>query len=584
MRTVVIIAVIALALEFQDAIAQENLLVNGTFEAEPSRNDVVQGWYINAWPETMRKNVLVESVQAPAPHSGSAQAVTVKRLEEKGGVIFAQPVSFGAGKVYEASISVYSSSGAYVQLVLREKKPPYREGAVDYKQLRGGWEDIRIRGGFDEDIAGVVGLRILSESSIIIDDARLKDITRDVLNNGLDAAERKGNISRRFFGMHINKLGTHLSWPSTGFGVLRLWDTGTNWADLEPERGVIRSSDWSKRRSPVSRLQFYLDHVAKQDRDCEVMLTLAVTPMWASRRSSHPYYKGTANPPTLMDDWRMYVGELGQRLRGRVRYWEIWNESDQAHQFNGTVEELLAMTKTAAEELKRSDPENLVSSPNITAYGLGLLDRFLDLGGGAFVDYVSWHYYPTTVPENSLPLIVALRDVLKRHSLDDVPVLNTEGRVRLSHSKEKALLSDDQAIQLVMRSYLVQLALGIDGFIWYVWDDDTEQTVRLWQPGVRRYEALSPAGLALKTLSGWLVGKKVQSVSVSWQAHDDQVWRLELVTPKGEHKVVLWRTNEKPLDMETRFEEWVNMLTSEGNERTFPTNQTPKTSGPILLH
>ena len=373
------------------------------------------GWYVNAWPETMRKNIMIGAVQAPAPRRGSAQAITVRYFEENGGVIFAQSVNFDAGKVYEASISVYSSKGGYVQFVLREKKPPYREGAVDYKQLRGGWEDIRIRGGFDEDIAGVVGLRVLSESSIIIDDVRLKDITRDIVTSGLDAFGRKGNLSRRFFGMHINKLGTHLSWPATGFGVLRLWDTGTNWADLEPERGVIRRSDWSSRGSPGNRLQLYLDHVAEQDRDCEVMLTLAVTPMWASRRSSPPYYRGTASPPALMNDWRIYVRELGDRLRGKVRYWEIWNESDQSHQFNGTVEELLDMTKTAAEELKRSDPENLISSPNITAYGLGLLDRFLDLGGGAFVDYVSWHYYPTTVPENSLPLIVALRDVLKRH-------------------------------------------------------------------------------------------------------------------------------------------------------------------------
>lgn len=474
--------------------------------------------------------------------------------------------------------------GAYVQFVMREKKTPYREGAVDYKQLQGGWEEIRIRGGFDEDIAGVVGLRVLSESSIIVDDAQLKDITRDVLTNGLAASPRNEPISRRFFGMHINKLGTHRSWPSTGFGVLRLWDTGTNWADLEPERGVVRSSDWSKRGSPGNRLQLYLDHVAKQDRECEVMLTLAVTPTWASRSSNPLYYRGTANPPMLMDDWRMYVGELGQRLRGKIRYWEIWNESDQTHQFSGTVEELLTMTKIAAEELKKVDTQNLVSSPNITAYGIGVLDRFLDQGGGAFVDYISWHYYPTTVPENSLPLIMALRDVLKRHSLEGLPVFNTEGRVRHSHSADKTPFLHDQSIQLVMRSYLVQLALGIDGFIWYVWDDDTEQTVRLWEPGIARYEALSPAGSALRTLGGWLVGKKTQMVSVSWQAHNDQVWRLELITPKGEHEVVIWRTNEKPLDVDTRFEEWANMVTSDGNERMFPANQVPKTSGPILLH
>lgn len=567
----------------QDAIAQENLLVNGTFEEESSRSGVVAGWYVNVWPEAMRKNVLIEAVQAPAPRSGRAQAVTIRHFEEKGGVIYAQPVNFVAGRVYEASILVYSSKGAYVQFVMREKNAPYREGAVDYKQLREGWESIRIRGGFDENIAGVVGLRVLSESSIIIDDAQLKDITLDILTTDMGVSRQKREISRRFFGMHINKLGTHRFWPSTGFGVLRLWDTGTTWADLEPEKGAIRSSDWSKRGSPFSRLQFYLDHVAKRDSECEVMLTLAVTPTWAARSSSPSYYNGTASPPVNMNDWRGYIRELGDRLHGRVRYWEIWNESDQSHQFSGTVEELVDMTKVAAEELKKANPENMVSSPNITAYGIGVLDRFLDQGGGAFVDYISWHYYPTSFPENGLPLFIALRDVLMQHFLDDLPVLNTEGRVRLSHSSDKSLFLDDHAIQLVMRSYLVQLALGINGFIWYVWDDDTEQTVRLWKPEGRRYEALSPAGSALRVLGGWLVGKKLQNVSVSWHADNDQMWSLKLISPNGEHEFIKWRTSEKPIDMGGKSAEWISMVVSDGNEITLPKTQMSQTSGPILV-
>ena len=43
-------------------------------------------------------------------------------------------------------------------------------------------------------------------------------------------------IPKTYFGLHIHRAATTTPWPTVPFGSLRLWDTYTTRADLEPQK------------------------------------------------------------------------------------------------------------------------------------------------------------------------------------------------------------------------------------------------------------------------------------------------------------------------------------------------------------
>ena len=282
-----------------------------------------------------------------------------------------------------------------------------------------------IRGGYFTDTPGQFFIQPVEPGTLYADDASLKEVTAEVLH---EPPASNDPIPRTFFGMHINKLGSHNTWPPLSFGTFRLWDTGTYWAAVEPAKGVILQDDnWQKHPAPGSRLTYYLRHQQQHDPTCQIIYTMGVTPLWAAGKAEPHFYSGTANPP---QNWKTGVSTCGHgpAFSDRVRWWEIWNEADQGHQYHGDVCTIYEMTRIAHEELKAIRPDNSILSPNITSFGVAFLDEFLEMGGGRFVDVISWHHYPPLCPENSLPTIEAVRDVLRRHHVQDKPLWNTEGK------------------------------------------------------------------------------------------------------------------------------------------------------------
>lgn len=79
-------------------------------------------------------------------------------------------------------------------------------------------------------------------------------------------------VPANYFGNMLN-VSTH-PWPTIPFGMLRLWDTHTKWADIETSRGVF---NWSVFDS-------YMALAAAHK--VQLIYTLGQTPQWAS---SNPY-------------------------------------------------------------------------------------------------------------------------------------------------------------------------------------------------------------------------------------------------------------------------------------------------------
>jgi hypothetical protein len=89
----------------------------------------------------------------------------------------------------------------------------------------------------------------------------------------------------------------------------------------------------------------------------EVQFIIAFTPWWAARpekRASGQFKDWGFSPPDLAA-LRHYATACAERYRGKIRFWEVWNEPD-IEFFNGTAEEYLAMLQTCHEAIKAVDP------------------------------------------------------------------------------------------------------------------------------------------------------------------------------------------------------------------------------------
>jgi hypothetical protein len=96
-----------------------------------------------------------------------------------------------------------------------------------------------------------------------------------------------------------------------------------------------------------------------------------------------------------------YVIPLAQRYKGRIKYWEVWNEPDEMkyNVLNGSAEDYFDLLKRVSTAIRNNDPSAKVVSAataNITADGVAKwewLKRLIDLGLSQYADVLNIHYY-----------------------------------------------------------------------------------------------------------------------------------------------------------------------------------------------
>ena len=490
------------------------LLVNPSFET------VVGGRATN-WIDNTWKGATVSYASVPGRAAGRAQKLTVGGMAAGAGVIVAQRFTFQPGITYEGRIWLRSDDLATVQFMLRREGPYYDSMAVHWVTLTPVWQEFVIRGGWhdvggekpgdqadQEDVPGYFGINFVTSGTVEIDDASLRQLTAS------DCVMNAKLLTPTFMGMTVNKWGSFTTWPSAqGFGLLRLIATTTTWEDLEPMKGAW---DWF-------RMDYYVD--AARAANQEILYTLGMTPLWASARPGE-----SGAEPASLADWRNYVRTVAMRYKGRIKYWEIWNEVNIGDFYTGSVDTMIELTRAASEELKAIDPTNVVLSPNVSRIGLAWLDEFLAKGGGSYVDIISWHLYTNYQPELDEPVAAGLRDVLARRGMSDRPIWNTEGNI------VGTPVSAAAAVGAVARAYLVQPWWGHSNFTFYCWDIDFGNP--LSQPG---YLAPTPAGIAYREVAAWLRGAKMRARTRAV----DGTWQVALEQQDGTIAYVVWNEGNR---------------------------------------
>ncbi len=335
-------------------------------------------------------------------------------------------------------------------------------------------------------------------------------------------------VAPEFFGMHIHRAHSVTPWPLFRFDSWRLWDASVGWRAMEREPGK-----WNFE---------ILDRLVElaERRGVELVLTLGMTPRWAASRPDEDfvYGKGGRSPPRDFRDWERYVRKVAERYRGRIRYYELWNEPtfteiDRSKgYFHGSVREMVELARIAHEVLKSIDAENKLLTPGFTDDGNRLM-LFLDSGGKRYVDIVSQHVYAKH-PEHMYARLQKLTTLLKRKGYGHLPLWNTEcGYARLEPDENVdygGARDADQHAAFVVRSLVLAAGAGVQRFFWYSLDHDEMGLIRMRT----RYPNLS--GRAYLRARRWLTGADVSGCVRG----GDAVWRCGL-SRDGRQAWLVWR-------------------------------------------
>jgi len=377
--------------------------------------------------------------------------------------------------------------------------------------------------------------------------AQKLDVTKAPVS--LDGPSRP--VPAEYFGMHVHRLRTTTPWPTVRFKSMRLWDTETTWAELEPNRGEWRFEKLDRLASMAEQ-----HHV-------NLLLCFGRTPDWAAAQTAMglPAGKPEAAPPANMEDWKTFVRAVVTRYKGRIEAYEIWNEPNLSQYYTGDIATMVTMTREAAKIIHSIDPAAKVVSPSATTQdGLAWLGAFLDAGGAQYVDVIGYHFYVTPdSPEKIVPLAGHVMEEISRHGAK-MPVWDTE----TGWAQPKIFSSKGEPGAYVARALLLGWASGIDRFYWYAWDNRNWVTLNLTDGDDYRGNENARAYDAVES---WMLGKRIEGCSTN----KDQTWVCKIADNGGKKSIIFWNPSGiAPLPLhpaENRFLRW-HIETLDGTSTT----------------
>lgn len=180
--------------------------------------------------------------------------------------------------------------------------------------------------------------------------------------------------------------------------------------------------------------------------------------------------------------FRERVRETAERLKGRVRVWEIGNEPDIAKFWPPTPDPAAFGTLVieTSKVLKAVDPQNKVISGGVCGFwgvdfpGVrGFLTGFFETGAGRHIDLLGLHPYRPH-PESGAPnmtqsqVIGEIRRLMSRFGLS-LPVWDTEWQITGAVDRaEVPFASDLYEAKGMLRKYLTEAAAGFVRMHWQI--------------------------------------------------------------------------------------------------------------------
>jgi hypothetical protein len=414
--------------------------------------------------------------------------------------------------------------------------------------------------------------------------------------NGVSSGNGGGSsIPAEFFTMQMNS-GTvgRWPWPSVSFGGIRLWDSQTQWANINTGDGVY---DWTILDKWLADAQAH---------NVDVLYTFGRTPNWVSSKPTDPNCGeglGTCDPPNELNPdgsgsnqyWKNFVTALVAHNQssntGHIKYWEIWNEPYHTQGWNGTIAQMLRMAQDATAIIKAADPSAMVLTPSFvfTFEGRTWLDSYLAAGGGQYADSIAFHGYVQrpghVVPEDFNNDLSLTKTILANHGQEAKALWDTEAS--WGYTSKTGFTDLDMQAAFVDRLYLLHWSNGVARFYWYQWN--AQNTVgTLWKPD--RHNLGGPGtvlkpGIAYGQIYNWMVGATMTSPCTA----SASVWTCQLSRPNGYQALAVWDASQTcsngvcgttPYTYDPLY---IKYRDSEGNATALSGQTVPIGAKPILL-
>jgi hypothetical protein len=334
-------------------------------------------------------------------------------------------------------------------------------------------------------------------------------------------------ISPRFLGQHLMS-----RWdlqPQIPVHAMRLWDSNTKWCQMD--KGTASN------QYVFGQLDALLGQASQLGADVE--FTFGGTPQWAAS-GSYPQLSSTdqcsssstSMPPANESSWTNFVTALVTHAKGKIHAYELWNEVNDPYFWSGSVDQLVRMSVDAAAIIHRIDPSALVLSPSVTANspGYAYLKQYLSSLPSGTIDAIAVHSYTNgACPEGAVPAEMNSVKASLPAAYAKTPIWSTEG----SWGQNNQLTSVGCNQQAFVARY--DLLMASQGFVrnyWYAYQNSGWGT--LWDG-----TSLTPAGIATRTVDGWLAGATLTGCKSS---SDGNLWTCDLTTSAGKKARVVWAT------------------------------------------
>ena len=302
-------------------------------------------------------------------------------------------------------------------------------------------------------------------------------------------------------------------WPSVPFGSMRLWDTATGWAQVNPKEGVY---DWTVFDKWLADTQ--------QFKIQDVMYTFGKTPQWASSNPNDPvcgWGPGSCDPPKDLNPdgtgsdqiWQDFVAAIATRAAGRIKYWELWNEPKNLFFWNGTIPQLVRMAKDARSVILSIDPQAVMLTP--PSHGPWQTLYFAG-GGPQYADVITYHgyvYHPgcTGFPraEDELAMISKVRAVMATYGQSAKPLWDTETSWGVTSAS--CFYGRNLQAAFLAQLFMLHWSAGVERVFWYQYNNQANGT--LWTEDAKQHNApgiLHQPGVAFQQVYKWMVGATME--------------------------------------------------------------------------
>ena len=329
-----------------------------------------------------------------------------------------------------------------------------------------------------------------------------------------------GAVPADYYGMHENGV-TSNPWPAVSFGTFRMWDEGTRWSQIETSSNYY---NWSKADKVVN---------LALSNGKDIIYTFGGTPTWASSQPTQPcvYGYGSCAAPKYMSDLSTFAKALATRYKGKIKYYELWNEPNELQFYTGTMSSMVAMSQAIHDAIKSVDPNAIILSPCATYSSQGSastwMASYLSTGGGPYFDIASYHAYAgSNPPEFIVNSVQGFRNTLTNAGYGSRKIFITEG----GWGENKYLTSTDLQANFVARYTVLAWAKGVSKFAWYSYDNSS------WGSFWNSTSGLRPAAYAYIQVNKWITG----AVITGCAQDSNLTWSCSLTRPNGYTAQILW--------------------------------------------